>query len=76
MELLKRGGVVVFIDRKPENIIGCIAGDARPLLAADKQKLYTLYNERIALYRRYAETHYHFGRVLHELLNIAAKLEG
>ena len=32
MELLKRGGVVVFIDRKPENIIGCIAGDARPLL--------------------------------------------
>ena len=58
MELLKRGGVVVFIDRNPENIIGCIAGDARPLLAADKQKLYTLYNERIALYRRYAETHY------------------
>lgn len=26
MELLKRGGVVVFIDRKPENIIGVIAG--------------------------------------------------
>ena len=80
MELLKRGGVVVFIDRKPENIIGCIAGDARPLLAADKQKLYTLYNERIALYRRYADytidNNGDFGRVLHELLNIAAKLEG
>ena len=80
MELLKRGGVVVFIDRKPENIIGCIAGDARPLLAADKQKLYTLYNERIALYRQYADytidNNGDFGRVLHELLNIAAKLEG
>ena len=74
------GGVVVFIDRKPENIIGCIAGDARPLLAADKQKLYTLYNERIALYRQYADytidNNGDFGRVLHELLNIAAKLEG
>ena len=80
MELLKRSGVVVFIDRKPENIIGCIAGDARPLLAADKQKLYTLYNERIALYRQYADytidNNGDFGRVLHELLNIAAKLEG
>ena len=80
MELLKRGGVVVFIDRKLENIIGCIAGDARPLLAADKQKLYILYNERIALYRRYADytidNNGDFGRVLHELLNIAAKLEG
>lgn len=80
MELLKRGGVVIFIDRKPENIIGCIAGDARPLLAADKQKLYTLYNERIALYRQYADytidNNGEFGRVLHELLNIAAKLEG
>ena len=80
MELMKRGGVVVFIDRKPENIIGCIAGDARPLLAADKQKLYTLYNERIALYRQYADytidNNGDFGRVLRELLNIAAKLEG
>ena len=80
MELLKHGGVVVFIDRKPENIIGCIVGDARPLLAADKQKLYTLYNERIALYRQYADytidNNGDFGRVLHELLNIASKLEG
>ena len=78
--VIATGGGVVFIDRKPENIIGCIAGDARPLLAADKQKLYTLYNERIALYRRYADytidNNGDFGRVLHELLNIAAKLEG
>ena len=78
--VIATGGVVIFIDRKPENIIGCIAGDARPLLAADKQKLYTLYNERIALYRRYADytidNNGDFGRVLHELMNIAAKLEG
>ena len=43
MELLKRKGVVVFIDRKPEQILGNIEGDARPLLAADKQRIFKLY---------------------------------
>ena len=55
MELLKRKGVVVFIDRKPEQILGNIEGDARPLLAADKQRIFKLYEERIALYRKYAD---------------------
>ena len=49
MELLKRKGVVVFIDRKPEQILGNIEGDARPLLAADKQRIFKLYEERIDL---------------------------
>ena len=55
MELLKRKGVVVFIDRKPEQILGNIEGDARPLLAADKQRIFKLYEERIDLYRKYAD---------------------
>ena len=55
MELLKRKGVVVFIDRKPEQILGNIEGDARPLLAADKQRIFKLYEERIVLYRKYAD---------------------
>lgn len=79
MELMKRGGVVVFIDRKPENIIGCIAGDERPLLAADKKRIYTLYDERIALYREYAdyivENNGEFSKTLGELLQIAKELE-
>ena len=55
MELLKRKGVVVFIDRKPEQILGNIEGDARPLLPADKQRIFRLYAERIDLYRKYAD---------------------
>ena len=80
MEMAKRGGVVVFIDRRPENILGCIAGDARPLLAADKQRIFTLYEERIALYRKYAdytvENNGDFGSVLQGLQKIAKQLEG
>lgn len=55
MELLKKKGSVIFIDRLPENIIGIIEGDVRPLLAADKKRIYQLYDERIELYRRYAD---------------------
>ncbi len=55
MQLLKQSGVVVFIDRVPQKILACIEGDARPLLAADKQRIFTLYDERIALYRQYAD---------------------
>lgn len=55
MWLLRKQGRIIFIDRQPENIIGCLQGDERPLLADDKQKIYTLYRERIALYRQYAD---------------------
>lgn len=55
MELMKHKGVVVFLDRKPEQILGNIEGDARPLLAADKQRIFKLYEERIDLYRKYAD---------------------
>lgn len=55
MELLQKNGVIIFIDRKPENILGDIQGDARPLLAADKQRIFKLYEERIPLYRKYAQ---------------------
>ena len=80
VELLKRGGLVVFIDRKPENILGSIEGDERPLLADDKQRIFNLYAERIDLYRQYAdciiENNSDFGSVLRRLLQMAEKLEG
>ena len=80
MELLKRGGIVVFIDRTPENILGSIEGDERPLLADDKQRISNLYAERIDLYRQYAdyivENNGDFGGVLRRLLQMAEKLEG
>ena len=79
MDLVKREGVVVFLDRKPENILGCLAGDERPLLAADKQRIYTLYDERIASYRQYAdytvENNGDFGSVMRELLEIVQEVK-
>lgn len=79
MDLVKREGVVVFLDRKPENILGCLAGDERPLLAADKQRIYTLYDERIALYRQYAdytvENNGDFGSVMRGLLEIVQEVK-
>lgn len=55
IRLLRQGGRIVFIDRLPENIIGDISGDARPLLAADRKRIFALYEERIGLYRKYAD---------------------
>lgn len=55
IRLLKKSGRIIFIDRQPGNIIGIISGDVRPLLAADKKRIFTLYDERIDLYRKYAD---------------------
>ena len=78
MELMKRKGVVGFLDRKPEQILGNIEGDARPLLAADKQRIFKLYEERIDLYRKYADkiitNSGDFGRTLAALESYAKQI--
>ena len=78
MELMKRKGVEVFLDRKPEQILGNIEGDARPLLAADKKRIFKLYEERIDLYRKYADkiitNSGDFGRTLAALESYAKQI--
>ena len=78
MELMKRKGVVVVVDRKPEQILGNIEGDARPLLAADKKRIFKLYEERIDLYRKYADkiitNSGDFGRTLAALESYAKQI--
>ena len=78
MELMKRKGVVVFLDRKPEQILANIEGDSRPLLAADKQRIFKLYEERIDLYRKYADkiitNSGDFGRTLAALESYAKQI--
>ena len=50
-EILQNGGTVVFIDRSPEDIVGDINTETRPLLLAEgKQRIYSLYNRRYAKY--------------------------
>ena len=54
MEELSRNGLVVFIDRHPSHILRSTTLGDRPLVQNDRDRLFRLYAERIALYRRYA----------------------
>lgn len=53
MEALSADGAVFFLDRAPEEIAGEEHG-GRPLLAGDRRRVFELYTQRIALYRKYA----------------------
>ncbi len=58
MAALKQNGLVVFMDRLPEDIVGEDLSD-RPLVADDQQKIYRLREQRYPLYIRYADTVVH-----------------
>ena len=52
---LKKSGRILFIDRKPEDIVSDVEVGTRPLLAEGVQKVFDLYKERIELYRKSAD---------------------
>ena len=52
---LKENGLIVFLDRSPEDIAGDVDTDTRPLLAAGRQRIYDLYAQRETLYRNAAD---------------------
>jgi len=52
IRVLSETGLIVFLDRSPADIVGEDLSD-RPLVAADRQKIFRLYEERIDLYRKY-----------------------
>ncbi len=54
MDALGKSGCIIFIDRKPENIIETLDTSSRPLLEGGKEKLYDLHKERYELYKKYA----------------------
>ncbi len=53
-EYMQNTGTIVFIDTPPENILANSALGGRPLLK-DKSNIYKLYDERIELYRAFAD---------------------
>lgn len=55
IEIFKETGVVIFLDRSPDDIVTDVDVASRPLLKDGKQKVYDLYDERIALYRAAAD---------------------
>jgi len=52
---LKENGLIIFIDRAPENIVADVDTETRPLLAEGRQRIYDLYAKREALYRAAAD---------------------
>ncbi|PAB59840.1 shikimate kinase [Anaeromicrobium sediminis] len=52
MELLKRDGVIIFINRPIDNILEDVDTETRPLLSK-KENLLKLYEERYDLYKEY-----------------------
>ena len=55
MELLRKNGIIIFINRTVDDIISDIEIEGRPLLKNGKERLYKLYAERIELYRKYCD---------------------
>lgn len=68
MDALSKNGTIVFIDRPVENIIQDIEQSKRPLLAEGKEQLYSLYEERIDLYKKYADITVENTSTMDELL--------
>ena len=55
MQLLKVNSVIIYINRKTDDIIKDIDVDIRPLLKDNKERLYELYPKRHPLYQRYCD---------------------
>lgn len=65
IEMLKKNGIIFFINRPVELILSDVKTENRPLLKEGKDRLYSLFKDRYALYKEYCD---------YELLNIG-KLE-
>jgi shikimate kinase len=55
IELLKKNGIIYFIDRPVDNIAADIEVSKRPLLSDDKDRLFEIFNDRYDQYIRYCD---------------------
>ena len=78
IKALRLSGVIIFLNRSPEQIIRDVDTTSRPLLAAGKEKIYNIYEERIGLYHKYADYEVSCDRdvpkILSEILAIAKEV--
>lgn len=68
MVLLKKTGVVFFLDRDPDAIVSDVDVSTRPLLKDGAQKVYDLYDERIDLYKKAADLHIKNDKAMRDVL--------
>lgn len=55
IDVLSEEGLIIFLDRPVDNILGDVDVSFRPLLKDGKEKLLKLYDERYTLYNEYAD---------------------
>lgn len=55
IELLKKNGIIYFIDRPVDNIAADIEVSKRPLLCNGKDRLFEIFNDRYELYIKYCD---------------------
>ena len=74
MDIFKKTGTVFFLDRSPDDIVSDVDVSTRPLLKDGKQKVYDLYDERIALYRNAADYRVPNNKIIEEVLDAFEEL--
>jgi shikimate kinase len=55
IDALKENGILIYIDRKLDSIMGDVDCDTRPLLKNNKSNLQALYKQRYHLYNKYSD---------------------
>ncbi|MCT4595270.1 MAG: shikimate kinase [Anaeromicrobium sp.] len=67
VKIIKRNGVIIFINRPIDNILEDIDTESRPLLSK-KENLFKLYEERYDLYKKYCHMEVMNDRSLEEII--------
>lgn len=73
MENLKRGGKIFFINRPLELILSDVETEGRPLLKGGASRLYELYEQRIVLYKQYADVELTNDKYMDDLITEICK---
>ena len=55
IDIYKENGIIIFLDRAPEDIVTDVDVSTRPLLKDGPSKVFDLYRERIDTYRSSAD---------------------
>ncbi len=69
MDNFKKNSLIVFLNRLPEKIIEDIDIKTRPLLREGRDKVFTLYNERLHLYKKYCDIEVLNDKTLDDAVN-------
>lgn len=69
IDYLKENSIIVFLNRPPEKIIEDIDIKTRPLLREGRDKVFTLYNDRLHLYKKYCDIEVLNDKTLDDAVN-------